>query len=885
MQSRALTQIPDALAEGLRGSYRLTEEIGRGGMATVYRAHDLKHDRPVALKVVHAALGESLGRQRFEREIRFAARLQHPHVLSVIDSGETDGRFWFTMPFVRGESLRDRLRRDGPLPLDDAIGIIRQAAQALAYAHREGVVHRDIKPENILITEDGATLVADFGVARALETDAGDLGLTQPGAAVGTPLYMAPEQAMGDDGQDGRVDQYALGAVAFELLVGAPPFTGRTAAALIDARLSQPTPSVRTRRPDVPPLVDEAIQQALAVRPSERFPTLTEFARALAPGMSSSGVVPIVAPTRGRRARRTGVLLGLLVLVAGYGVVEWRRASPPLVESAPAPSVPRIAVLPFENLGDSADAYFADGLSDAIRGTLASVPGIEVIARGSSMPYRAGERTPRQIADELGVRYLLSAVVRWERRADGASIVHLTPELVEVPANGAAMSRWQQQIDQPITNVFEVQAEIAGKVTAAMQVALGGGAREQLARAATAEPAAYDAYLRAEAQLANASNDPVAIRASIQLYEDALALDSTFVAAWSKLSIAQGLLYYNSTPRPELARAARASAERAVTLAPQSVAAHSAMADYYRFVALDPAAAARELDMVRRVAPTNVAMLAAAAANARSLGRNAEAVRDYSAALALSPRTPGPSLGLAITQLWMRNHDAARAASDHALALAPTDMQSRQVRAMVALGEGRLEEARAIVAARSGGVTADLAVYLATYWDTGWMLDAAAQQLVLTAGPDAHDGDRALQGFVNAQLAHWRGDEPGTRRWAAQAEREFSVQLREVPTDGQRHVLRGLMLAYLGRGREALAEADRGIALEPPSRDAVSAAYYQHLLARIHVLLGQPDAAMDVLERLLATPYFLSAAWLRIDPTWTPLHRSPRFRALAGLRS
>ena len=245
--------IPAPLADALRDRYLLDRELGRGGMATVYLAQDLRHGRPVALKVLHPELAQTLGPERFQREIHLAARLQHPHILSVHDSGDAAGCLWFTMPFVEGDSLRDRLRRERQLPVDDALRIAVEAARALEYAHKHGVVHRDIKPENILLTGDGSTLVADFGIARAL---GGDDGLTQTGLAVGTPAYMSPEQAAGDKAIDARTDVYSLASVLYEMLAGEAPYTGPTAQALIVKRLSEPPPSVRSLRPSVPEGVD-----------------------------------------------------------------------------------------------------------------------------------------------------------------------------------------------------------------------------------------------------------------------------------------------------------------------------------------------------------------------------------------------------------------------------------------------------------------------------------------------------------------------------------------------------------------------------------------------------------------------------------------------------
>jgi len=257
-------------------------------MATVYLARDVKHKRLVALKVLHPELAAALGSERFHREIEFAARLQHPHILTVLDSGEAAGQLWFTMPYVEGESLRSRLRRERQLPLEDALRISTETARALDYAHRQGVMHRDIKPENILLTKDGDTLVADFGIARALA--GADERLTETGMSVGTPAYMSPEQASGDKAVDARTDVYSLGCVLYELRAGEPPYTGPTAQVIIMKRFTEPVPSVRKARPSVPEAVDLVIQRALAPVPADRFATSGEFARALQ--VQLSGAVP-----------------------------------------------------------------------------------------------------------------------------------------------------------------------------------------------------------------------------------------------------------------------------------------------------------------------------------------------------------------------------------------------------------------------------------------------------------------------------------------------------------------------------------------------------------------------------------------------------------------
>src|SRR3954470_3210106 len=270
----------DQLAAALQGQYVVQRELGRGGMAVVYLAHDLRHDRPVALKVLHSELAQALGQERFLREIKLVARLQHPHILSVHDSGESTDRFWFTMPYVEGESLRARLVRERQLPIDDAIRIARETADALDYAHRHGIIHRDIKPENILLTEEHA-LVADFGICHALAPSESGERLTETGVVVGTPAYMSPEQAAGERSLDARTDIYSLAVVLYEMLAGEPPYTGPTAQAILARRVSEPAPSVLRLRPEVPDSIAGALRRALLTVPADRFSRAAEFGRAL----------------------------------------------------------------------------------------------------------------------------------------------------------------------------------------------------------------------------------------------------------------------------------------------------------------------------------------------------------------------------------------------------------------------------------------------------------------------------------------------------------------------------------------------------------------------------------------------------------------------------
>jgi eukaryotic-like serine/threonine-protein kinase len=894
-----------ALREGLRDRYEFERELGRGGMATVWLARDLRHDRPVALKVLHPELAASLGPERFQREIRVAARLQHPHVLTVLDSGTVaqahgragDDRLWFTMPYVQGESLRDRLRRERQLPVDDALRVAHEAAQALQYAHEQGVIHRDIKPENLLLTRDGNTLVADFGIARALVAG-GDERLTETGLVVGTPAYMSPEQAAGDRGVDARTDIYSLAAVLYEMLAGEPPYTGATTQAMLVKRLTEPVPGVRSVRPTVPEGVDQAIRRALAPVPADRFGTAAAFAQAVgryggtavetagsgAQSMAADNVaaaatsVPPYRPTAVPPYRRTAAVLVLGILI-GLGVLfAWRRSHG---DGSPDATGRRIAVLPFQNLGDSSTAYFADGITDAVRGKLAALPGVQVIASSSANEYRGTSKNLSEVGRELDSDYLLIARVRWAKTADGSSRVEVSPELVDVSPGHPPTTKWQQPFEAAITDVFKVQGEIAGQVASALDLALGAGQREALAERPTRNLAAYDAYLKAEATGGLVTATAQTLRPAIALYGQAVGIDSTFAEAWSRLSRAQGLYYLNVVPSPETDSAARRAAERASALAPDSPAAHFAWAGYYLTAQVDNARALSEAQAGLRVAPNDTDLLIIAALSEQGLGQWESSVAYLRRAAVLDPRSVNTQRRLAHGLLRLRRLPESEPAADRALALAPANLDAIEAKVMVHLAAGDLDGARATLRASRGVVDpTTLAVFVGNYWDLYWVLDDAEQKLLLRQSPSAFDDDEGTWGIVLAQTAWLRGDRARARALADTARAGLVRTLEGTPSDPQRTMILALALAYAGRKPQALETARRGEELMATVRDDYTEPYLQHILTRIYVLTGERDKAVDLLETLLARPYFVTRAWLRIDPSFAPLKGYPRFDRL-----
>jgi eukaryotic-like serine/threonine-protein kinase len=868
-------------------------------MATVYLAKDLRHDRPVALKVLHPELGASLGPERFQREIRLAARLQHPHILTVLDSGEIPVQgasplLWFTMPFIRGESLRDRLNREKQLPVDDALRIAREAADALGYAHQEGIVHRDIKPENILLAGSHA-LVADFGIARAL--GASDEKLTETGFSVGTPAYMSPEQASGQRDLDPRTDIYSLAVVLYEMLAGETPFAAPTPQAMIARRFMEAPRPVRQLRDAVPEAIDRALQRALARTAADRFATAAEFAAQLtlpaaspttpspasAPPISAADIRSVAAePTRSTstvpRRRRLpiaavslslGFILGLGVL---FGWLRRHGNEPPGTGNAKL-----LAVLPFENLGSAEDEYFADGVTDEVRGKLAALPGLQVTARSSSNQYRKTTKNPREIGRELGVDYLLTGTVRWEKTG-GANHVRVSPELIQVSTGS---TKWQEPFDAALTDVFKVQGEVAAQVAQALDLALGTPQRTALAAKPTGNSAAYDAYLKGEATSQNlGTGDPLKLRGAIALYEQAVAIDSGFVEAWAELSRSCSLLYSNGTPDPALDQRARDGAERALRLAPNQPAGHLALGDYHSNVTADFDRALQAYQAGLRFSPNNADLLGASALAEVGAGEWEKALEHFRRAHAIDPRSIAVGRRLAYTYLRLRRYPEALAISDRALALDSNNVQVFENKVMAYLGQGDLETARRVIRAAPTGIEPTvLASHFGNYYDLYWVLPPDLQGLVLRLTPSAFD-DRAAWAIVLAQTYHLKGDFARTRAYADSARVAFEGRLQATPNDAQSHVFLGLALAYLGRKDQAVAEGEKGLALQPISKDAYNGPYLQHQLVRIYLLVGQPEKALDRLEPVLKIPYYLSPGWLRVDPNFDPVRKNPRFERL-----
>lgn len=648
-------------------------------MATVYLARDLKHGRQVAVKVLHAELAATLGPERFLREIRLAAQLQHPNILSVHDSGEVEGLLWFTMPYVAGESLRDRIAREHAISLEDALRIAREAAEALDSAHRHGVIHRDVKPENILLSE-GHALLADFGIAKAL---GGEDRLTETGIAVGTPDYMSPEQASGETALDARTDVYSLGCVLYEMLAGHPPFMGATAREVVARHTIDPVPPLRTSRPDLPVAVERAVLKALAKAPADRFPSARAFGDAL-DDVSTAPAVP-------RWARRWALsATAVVAILAGGYFLSSRYVSKWAVPPADAPTR-SIAVLPFVNLSlNRGDEYFSDGMSEEIMTALHTVPGLRVAARTSAFVFRDKNVNASDIGRELNVRALLEGTVR-----RSGNRVRVSAQLINA-ADGYQL--WAEEYERDIKDVFAVQDDISRAIVHSLQVTLGDTAKGVLVRRSTASPEAHDLYLRGR-YFFGLRSEPGQLRRSAAYFEQAVRVDSLYASAYSGLSDAYSVLaiWGFVAPREGFARA-RVAAERALLLDSTLAEAHtslgiislyndwnwpSAEQELRRAIALDPQYAPAHLFHAWYYLVT---------------GSAEEALREVRRARDLDPLSVIVNTRIATVLYYLRRYDEAVNQLRRTLELDSTNALAHAELARAALQAKRCDEA--IAAAR-----------------------------------------------------------------------------------------------------------------------------------------------------------------------------------------
>jgi serine/threonine protein kinase/tetratricopeptide (TPR) repeat protein len=631
------------LEKGLAGRYTVQRELGQGGMAIVYLARDLRHDRGVALKVLRPEISAEIGAERFLREIKLAAGLTHPHILPVYDSGEAGGLLFYVMPNMEGRSVRERLDRERQLPLEEALRTAREVASALDYAHRHQVVHRDIKPENILLHE-GAAMVADFGIGKALS---GGGSLTQTGMAVGTPTYMSPEQAGGESEIDGRSDLYSLGCVLYEMLAGEPPFTGPTVQAVITKRFVTPVPSVRATR-DVPETVDRAIARATARTPADRFATAADFAAALAPPRES-----------GATTHRT-----------------------PTGTQKGAPAQKSIAVLPLTNMSaDPENEYFSDGMTEEIINVLSKVPGLQVASRTSCFAFKGKEVDIRQAGEKLGVASLLEGSVR-----KVGNRIRITAQLVNVE-NGYHL--WSETYDRQLEDVFAIQDEISRAIADALKLRLASDTAQLVAPTKNLD--AYNLYLKGRFFFYRFTEQ--GLRKSLDLFDHVLLQEPGYARAYAGIADCWCELADDWVAPDDAYPRAKAAATRALQHDAELAEAMTSLGKVLCWYEWDFPGAEQQLRRAVELNPNYTEAHWTLGSALPAVGALAEGIAEMRKAITLDPLHPHHSRWLGRFLLYAGDYPAAVAQSHKTLELHDDYFHAYLDIGAAQLAQGRAEEA------------------------------------------------------------------------------------------------------------------------------------------------------------------------------------------------
>jgi TolB-like protein/Flp pilus assembly protein TadD len=715
-------ELLERVSSALAARYRIAHIVGTGGMAVVFRAEDLKHERAVAIKILKPELASPHWSARFLREIQIASRLQHPSILALYDSGEVDGLLYYVMPFVAGESLRARLARDGVLPIPEAVRLGREVAEGLGYAHEHGVVHRDIKPGNILLSS-GHALICDFGIARALTLAVGDTP-TEPGLAIGTPAYMSPEQFAADLDLDARSDIYSLGCVLFEVLAGTPPFRGSTGFSIMAQHSTARPPSLRGLRSDVPAYLEDAIARALEKVPGQRFATAAELAAAL------------------------------------------DLSSGPSLRAASGLGGPAVAVLPFANLGGDPECeYLSDGISEELIQALAEIEGLRVVGRTSVFAFKGRREDVRDIGDRLRADVVVDGSVRVE-----GGRVRISAQLVSA-ADGYQL--WSARYERPAGNTFALEDEIARTIAAVLRSRLSPGEAGSpdstiVVSPARRDPMAHEAYLKGRYHWNKRTDEGIA--RSIVWFEQAIARspeDAALHAALADSRLTLGI--YGSVPARRVMPKAKAAAERALALDARSAEAHATLGSIRALHEWDWRGAEDHFRIATELKPgyptahqwRSMHLLA-------PLARWEEARRALEHARELDPLSPAILTSLGVLSFFQRDWDSTLRELRDVLDLEPSFAaayyflgQTHLWRAEVAAAEAALARAVAL-AGRSGETLAGLA-----YAQAVWGRDAEAR-----AALDELTG-RAAESYVSpariAQIHLGLGDHARALEWLDRA--------------------------------------------------------------------------------------------------------------------
>jgi serine/threonine protein kinase/Tfp pilus assembly protein PilF len=861
-------------------------ELGAGAMAITYRARDTVLNSTVALKVIDRSVAQNPGaRTRFLREARAAANIHHPNVARVTYYGEQDDECFYAMELVEGETLEDRVRRDGPMPLALALKIIEQATLALAAAEVCGVVHRDIKPSNLMLESDASeTLMVkliDYGVAKVMGPEA-EPGAEQTQAGfIGTPAFASPEQFDGAQQSriDARSDIYSLGVTFWYLLTGRTPFVGRTMEE-IRARQTSELPLSQLKGLHLPGQVITLLKSMLAPDPKDRPQTARELLSAVHRCYERFN-------PQARLRRRRSVLAGAgaTLIVATIAMGTWfyqrTRAFTPMERS--------IAVLPFENLSNEKEnAYFAEGIQDEILTRLSKIADLKVISRTSTQHYASAPENLREIARQLGVAHILEGSVQ-----KSADAVRVNVQLIKA-ANDSHL--WSDTFDRKLTDIFSVESEVAKKIADQLRAKLSGQEKEIIAEKPTGNPQAYDAYLRGLAYTLKTGFTPATSLGAQKSLKEAVRLDPKFPLAWALLSYvdSSGYLTQSLQPTVGLREEARQAAETALTLQPNLGEAVLAKGFYHYACLKDYGTAVKYLEHAYELLPNNSRIPQALAYVERRRGNWNKSEVSFNEAEKLDPRNVNLLSQHARSYVCLRRFPEALAKLEQILNITPDDVDTVVLKARIAQAEGDLPRASALLAPLRLGADYVNALETQVYQA---ILESRPAPVIAQLKEILAKPDQAL-GYYNGELRFWlgwaqevAGERAAARETWSQARRELEPFLKEQPENSI--LLGDLALTNMGLGDNtaALNLAERAIAMVPVEKDALIGPRPLDIFVRVAARNPQlRDRSISTLEKLLSIPYEaplaanppLTPALLRLDPMFDPLRKDPRFQKLVA---
>jgi len=876
----------DRLAKmlGELGDYELLEEVGRGGQGVVFRARQKSLNRTVALKVI--SLGQWASKahvKRFRREAEAAASLDHPCIVPIYEVGERDGQCYFSMKFVEGGQLEEVVRR-APMSIRQAVELIAKVARTVHYAHEHGILHRDIKPGNILLDQKGEPHLTDFGLARLVETES---TMTRTLEVLGTPSYMAPEQAMGNNSAVSSVtDVYGLGAVFYQLLTGQPPFAGGATYETIKLLLDTEPKKPRLLNPKIDRDLSTICLKCLEKDPKRRYSSALVLAEDLERWLKHepiqarhSGVV-----ARGRKWVQRNPTSALLVacvaaLAAAAGWIVWNS------ELVWQPLANGIAVLPFENLSErreDADA-FVDGVQDDVLTKLARIADLKVISRTSVMEYR-DKRNVRQIGNDLRVSHVLEGSVRRI-----GTRFHMNAQLIDTRTDTHV---WVEQYDRDLNELFAIQSEIAQKIAGQLRAKISPAEKLAIERKPTGDLVAFELYSRAISLTPTSrAGSADSGQQAIDLLNEAVARDPSFFEAFVELVLHHDQLYFfgfDHTPT-RLASAA-AAVEKAFRIRPNAGEAHLARAFHLYNGYLDYDGALAELEVARKTLPNDARIFALTGFIQRRQGHWEESTRNLERALELDPRNRNILENLGDSYGGLRRYAAQKSNFDRILAIEPNDLTAKAERAFVEVNwkadTGPLHQLIDDIRATNPAAMPQIA----RWWLECALVErdvAAAREALLASDEDplGVDAVHFPRPFVEGVIARMTNDEQKSQLAFAVAHAEQEKKVQAQPDYGPAWCVLGVIDAALGRKEDALREGRRAVELLPVEKDSVNGLHMIEHLAMIAAWVGEKDLACEQLAKAIRYPMYPSAVSygeLKLMPWWDALRGEPCFEKIVA---